>query len=730
MKRTKMLYLFIYGLALINALTLVAVGSSEVLMGTYTCENQNFLGSGSMYNSTSPIDALTHLVFGSSGISMGNNTEHEKAFDPRSMNLSVKPGDDFYEYAEGAWIKNHTVPADKSRYGEFDIVRDKTYDQVKEIVESASNNNSAKEGSLEQKIGEFYRVGMDNTTLEKQHLDPIKNELKMIDNISNASDLQAVSTQMMDNGMDPFFSIYAAPDKKNSKITIATITQGGLGLPERGFYLRQDNESIKTRDQYMTHVAKVFVFLGDSPEVAKNNAKTVMRIETRLANASFNSVDDGDEVKTYNKMSLEELQAFAPSMDWALLFRVFGCPNISEINVRNPSFFKELSKALQDESIDDWKTFLRWKLILGTSPYLSSELEEEHFNFYGKYLKGQKEMKPRWKRVIDMENSAIGEIIGRVYVDRYFDENSKTRMQEMVSNLKIAFRERIQNLVWMEPETKKKALMKLEAVDVQVGYPDEWLNYSELEVKNDSYVKNAMRAANFKFHHGPIGLDRIGKPVDRKLWEMNPQEVNAYADYNKISIYFPAGILQPPFFNKDADDAVNYGAIGAVIGHEMTHLFDSQGRKFDASGNLTDWWTQKDADNFNKNTEVIVDEYNRFEVQPGLYVNSNLTLAENVADFGGLTMAYHAYKLSSKGKPEIIDGFAGDQRFFLSFAQIWRESHTEEYLRMQTLIDTHSPTKFRVNGVVFNIPEFYTAFPDVKPGDKLYRPEKDRPVIW
>jgi len=729
MKRRRVLYLFICGLALNNALTLIAFGSSEVSMDAPTYGNQKVLDPG-VNNPKNPVDALNYFVFSSSVISMGDTTKYEKAFDPRNMNLSVKPGEDFYEYTEGAWIKSHLVPADKSRYGEFDIVRDITYDQVKEILESAANNTSAPEGSPEQKIGEFYRVGMDNTTLEKQHLDPIKDELKMIENISTTSDLQAVSTQMMDNGLDPFFSIYAAPDKNNSKIMIATITQGGLGLPERDFYLRQDNDSVKTRDKYLIHIAKMFGFFGDSPEVAKNNARTVMRIETRLANASFNSVDNLDEVKTYNMMSLEELQAFAPGMDWALLFSVLGCPNISEINVRNPSFFKELSKALQDESIDDWKTFMRWKLITATSPYLSSELEEEYFNFYGKELKGQKEMKPRWKRVIDMENNAIGEVIGRLYVDRYFDENSKTKMQEMVSNLKMAFRERIQNLVWMEPETKKKALMKLDAVDVQVGYPDEWLNYSELEVKSDSYVKNSMRAANFKFHHGPNGLDKIDKPVDYKLWEMNPQEVNAYADYNKISIYFPAGILQPPFFNKDADDAVNYGAIGAVIGHEMTHLFDSQGRKFDASGNLTDWWTQKDAENFNKNTEVLVDEYSKFEVQPGLYINSNLTLAENVADFGGLTMAYHAYKLSSKEEPEVIDGFTGDQRFFLSFTQIWRESHTEEYLRTQTLIDTHSPAKFRVNGVVFNVPEFYKAFPDVKSGDKLYRSENKRPLIW
>lgn len=678
------------------------------------------------------INVLIFVAFGSSETSMGDTiiSEHEKAFDPESMNLSIKPGDDFYEYAEGAWIKNHPVPADKSRYGEFAIVEDRNYDRVKGVVESAANNTSASEGSLEQKIGKFYSVGMNNATLEKQRLDPIKGKLKMIDEISNISDLQTVSAQMMEYGINPFFSIYAAPDKKNSKFMIATLTQGGLGLPDRDFYFRQDNESIKIREQYLTHITKMFILLGDNPKTAENNARTVMRIETRLANASFTNVADRDEVKTYNKMSLEELQAFAPGLNWSCLFTVLGCPDVTEVNVRNPSFFKELSTALQDENVADWKIFLRWKLILATSPYLSSDLEEEHFDFYGKKLNGKQEMEPRWKRVIDAENNAIGEAIGRVYVDRYFDPSSKARMEEIVSNLKKAFRERIQNLAWMEPETKKKALIKLEALDVQVGYPDEWLNYSELDVKNDSYVMNILRGSKFKFHHGPTGINKIGKPVDRKLWEMNPQETNAYADYNKVIVVFPAGILQPPFFNKDADDAVNYGAIGAIIGHEMTHHFDSQGRKFDASGNLTDWWTSKDADNFNKNTEFLVDEYNGFNVLPGLYVNGNLTLPENVADFGGLTVAYHAYKLSLKEEPEMIDGFTGDQRFFLSFTQVWRESDTNESLRTLALTDTHAPSKFRVNGVVFNVPEFYKAFPSVKPSDKLYRSEIERPVIW
>ena len=676
------------------------------------------------------INALTLVAYGSSEISMGNmNTSgDEKGFDPGSMNLSVNPGDDFYEYADGAWIKSHPVPADKSRYSEFDIVADRTNDRIKTIVENAANNTSAPEGSLEQKIGEFYRVGIDNATRDKQRLDPIRGKLKLIDNISNTSDVQAVSTQMLDNGINPLFSMRAVPDKKNNKVIIISLVQGGLGLSDRDLYFGQDNISKNTREIYQAHIARMFVYLGDSPEVAEDNAKTVMRIETRLANASFNNVDEQNVTKTYNKMSLEELQAFAPGINWSRLFSDLGRPDVAEVNVRTPPFFKELSTALEGESVADWKTFLRWKLIFATSPYLSSDLEEEHFSVTRTNF--NQTMQPRWKRVIDVENNAMGEAIGHIYVDRYFDPSSKAEVQEIVSNLKQAYRERIQNLTWMDPETKQKALMKLEVLEVQVGYPDEWLNYSELEVKNDSYVNNTFRASKFYFHHGPLGLERIGKPVDRNLWLMNPQDTNAYAYQRQIITVFPAGILQPPFFDKDADDAVNYGTIGFLIGHEMTHHFDSQGRKFDANGNLTDWWTPEDADNFENSTRILVDEYNKFEVLPGLYINGNLTLGENIADFGGLTIAYHAYKHSSKGEPEMIDNFTGDQRFFISFAQVWRESNTEGYLLNEVLTEPHSPSRFRVNGVVYNVPEFYKAFPSIKPVDKLYRPESERPVIW
>ncbi len=654
-----------------------------------------------------------------------------KAFDPANMNLSAKPGDDFYEYVDGAWIKNHPVPSDKPRYGEFVIVGDKTDERVRELVEEAANNTTAEKGSIEQKIGEFYRVGLDNATLDRQGISSLKEELIRIDNISTISDVQNDSAHLTSYYIiDPFFSFYADADPKNTKMMMATLFQSGLGLPDRDYYFRQDNDSIKTRKEYVEHVTKMFILLGDTPEAASKNAQTIMRMETRLANASFTNVENRDPVKTYNRMTMEGIAAFAPGFDWKRFTADLGYPEIKEINVLNPPFIKELGAMMQNESVADWKTFLRWKLISATAQYLSSNFENESFDFNDRKLNGQELMEPRWKRVLDTENVFLGEPIGQTYVRKYFDPESKARMKELVSNLKAAFRSRLRNLTWMGNSTKEKALEKLDTMDVKVGYPDKWRDFSGLEIKNDSYVMNVLRAGNFEFNHGYSGMDKIGEPVDRDLWFTPPQTINAYNDPMKNTIIFPAGILQPPFFNRDADDAINYGAIGAVIGHEMTHGFDDQGRQYDKDGNLTDWWTKEDADKFNNSTRILIDEYSNFKPLPDLHINGNLTLGENIADFGGLTISYHAYHMSLKGEPEKIDGFTGDQRFFLGYAQIWRESVRNEFLRTLVQTNPHAPSRFRVNGALFNIPEFYKAFPEIKPGDKLYRPEDQRPIIW
>ncbi|NPV63565.1 MAG: endothelin-converting protein [Methanotrichaceae archaeon] len=660
----------------------------------------------------------------------GNHND-TRIFDPANMNLSVRPGDEFYEYVNGGWIDSHPVPPDKSSYGEFRVVRDRTDEQVRELVEAAKNNTAAEEGSTEQMIGEFYRVGLDTAALEFQDIGPLEDEISRIDNISTVADVQNVSARLLGYYIiDPFFALFADSDPKNSKMMMATLFQSGLGLPDRDFYFRMDNDSIKTRDDYLEHVARMFILLGDAPEVAQDNARTIMRMETRLANASFTNVENRDPLKTYNRMTLDELSSFAPGYDWKAFVVNIGHPEIREINVMNPPFVKELGAMMQDEDLADWKTFLRWKLISATAPYLSSSFENESFDFNFRKLNGQEQMEPRWKRVLKTETSFLGEPIGQLYVQKYFDWESKARMIDMVANLKKAFRYRLQNLTWMEDSTKEKALEKLDTMDVKVGYPDKWRDFSGLVVKNDSYVMNVLRAGRFEFEHGNYGLDKVGKPVDRDAWFMPPQAVNAYNDPMKNTIVFPAGILQPPFFNRDADDAVNYGAIGVVIGHEMIHGFDDQGRQYDRDGNLTDWWTQEDSDRFNQSTRILVEEYSNFEALPDLYVNGNLTLGENIADFGGLTMSYQAYRISLKEEPEKIDGLSGDQRFFMSYAQIWRESIKDEKLRTLVLTDPHSPTRFRVNGALFNVPEFYQAFPEISPGDRLYRQEDQRPVIW
>ncbi len=663
-------------------------------------------------------------------IAVDTSNNDTLAFDPGNMNTSIHPGDDFYRYVNGRWIEKNPIPSDKTDFSEFVIVGDRTDEQVRRLVEQASNNTSAQK-SLEWKIGRLYSIGMDTNSINRQGTGPLQGELEQIDNITSAADVQKVSTKLLSYYIiDPLFSFYASPDSKNSKVMIATIYQSGLGLPDRDYYLRMDNESAKTREDYLKFVANMSILLGESSSNASKDAQTILRMETRLANASFTNIENRDAVKTYHRMTLSELQELAPEINWTGLIQDVGYPDIEVINVNQPTFIREMGKMIETESADDWKTFLRWKLISATSPYLSSEFENESFEFYGHKLNGQEEMKPRWKRVLGTENQLLGESIGQLYIQQYFDPQSKAKMKEMVKNLKAAFRERLVNLSWMENATKAKALDKLEAMDVQVGYPDEWQDFSRLEISNDSYVMNVLRAGKFQFEHGYSGLDKAGKPVNRKTWFAPPQEVNAYAYFEMNAIFFPAGILQPPFYNALADDAINYGAIGAVIGHEMTHGFDDQGRKFDKNGNLTDWWTEQDEFNFNNSTEVLVGQYDKFEALPGLYVNGNLTLGENIADMGGLTMAYYAFHLTQPNETEKIDGFIADQRFFLGNAQMWRDNIRNESLRTKVLTNPHSPCKFRINGVVFNMPEFYLAFKDIKPGDKLYRPEDERPVIW
>lgn len=651
------------------------------------------------------------------------------AIDTANMDRSVKPGDDFSAYANGNWIKKNPIPADKNARSSFDELFEKNRHDIKAIIIDAASAKDIQPGSNADKIGKFYNSGMDSAAIEKAGVEPLKDFFSRIDAIKTTKDVEATAAYLGTYQIYPFFYLFSSQDSKNSSNVIAQIYQSGIGLPERDYYFNNDDATKKLREKYVNHVKKMFILLNDDSVTAAKNAATIMRMETQLAKASFTNVEDQDPIKTYNKYNIADLSKLVSQIDWAGYLKLIGYPSISEINVYQPPYLKELNSMLKDEKADDWKTFLRWHLINSTASYLGNAFVTENFDFYGKALSGQEKMEPRWKRVLDVTSGSLGEVIGQLYVEKYFPPQAKQKMTDLVANLKSSLRDRITKLTWMGASTKQEALAKLDNMRVKVGYPDKWRDYSGLNIVAGPYIENILNSQAFEFRYT---MDKIGKPVDKTEWGMTPQTVNAYYNPNMNEIVFPAGILQPPFFNLDADDAVNYGAIGLVIGHEMTHGFDNMGRQFDKDGNLRDWWTKEDSKAFEEKSAMLIDQYNHYEVLDSLFVNGKFTLGENIADLGGATVAYNAYLLSLAGKesPKPIDGFTNFQRFFLAYAQVWRNNMRPEEIRRRVKIDEHSPAKVRINGVVYNMPEFYAAFPDVKSGDKLYRPEDKRPVIW
>ena len=646
--------------------------------------------------------------------------------DSANMDKSVKPGVNFYQYANGNWIKKNPVPDEFSRYSAFEILQEKSNADLKGILEEASKDTKAV--GNKKKTGDFYASGMDSVKIEKDGIKPLAEEFALINAIKTKEDLQKEIAHLHTEGINPLFHVFSGQDDKNSDMEIAQISQGGLGLPDRDYYLKKDPRSTEIREGYKKHLIKMFTLLGDDDAKANQNTEDIITIETKLADSSWTRVEMRNPVKTYNMYKLEDLQKKSPEMNWKVYFTNIGVPNPGNINVRQPSFFENMSRIMKEVSIDKWKTYLRWNLIRNCSSFLSSNFEKESFDFYSKVLSGKTKMQPRWKRVLRAVNSEMGEALGQVYVEKYFPAESKTMMVELVNNLKASLKERIQNLTWMSKETKAAALAKLEAMNVKIGYPDKWRDYSKLSVSRDSYVKNIIASDKFDFE---FTMSKVGKPVDRQEWGMTPQTVNAYYSPNMNEIVFPAAILQPPFFNKDADAAVNYGGIGAVIGHEMTHGFDDQGRQFDKKGNLSDWWTNTDADNFTKQTAVLVNQYDNFKILDTLHVNGKLTLGENIADFGGITVSLNALKSVWKktGDNTKIDGFTPLQRFFLSYAQVWRLTIRDKDQMRKLKEDVHSPGIARTNAVVRNVPEFYTAF-DIKPTDPLYLAPDKRANIW
>jgi predicted metalloendopeptidase len=652
--------------------------------------------------------------------------ENAKPIDPSNMDPSVKPADDFFLYANGGWIKRTEIPPEQSRWGSFNQLIDHNYDALHAIAEKASKAKSSEADT--QKVGDFYASGMDEKTIEAMRTKPLQDELSKIDNMKERQDVLKEIAHLHVNGVNAFFNFGAGQDDKDSTREIAQARQGGLGMPDRDYYTKDDDASKKLRDQYVAHVTKMLTLLGEPAEKAGADAKKILALETSLAQASRTRVELRDPQKNYNKMTPSELQTLTPDWKWDDYLKEIGLTTPGDIDVHQPDFFKAVNTAFTSTSLDDWKTYLRWHLINAAAPALSSDFVNEDFNFKETTLRGTKQIKPRWKRVIISEDGEIGEALGKLYAAEYFPPQAKARALELISNVKEALADRIKALEWMDEPTKKAALEKLAAFQVKIGYPDKWRDYSTLRIDRGPFALNELRAENFESKRQ---LNKIGKPVDRTEWGITPPTVNAYYNPKMNEIVFPAGILQPPFFYAKADDAVNYGGIGCVIGHEMTHGFDDQGRQYDKVGNLTDWWSPQSAEEFKKRSEAIVAQYNEYEPLPGLHVNGALTQGENIADIGGVKIAFMAFKKAQakKGPQPKIDGFTPEQRFFLGYAQIWRGNQRDEDLKLQLNTNPHSPGKYRTIIPLSNFDEFQKAF-DIPDGSPMIRPVSERVNIW
>ena len=650
-----------------------------------------------------------------------------KVLDPANIDKSVRPGDNFFLYANGSWLKTNPIPASETRWGSFNELQENNYRALHELLESAANNKSAAKGSKEQKVGDFYRSGMDSVAINKAGIAPLKGLLDRIDKVKNAKGLLAEVTLSHTQGIGPLFSFGISPDDKNVTKEICQFFQGGLGLPDRDYYFNKDARTTKIRDAYQLYIPKMLMLMGEKEADAKKDAAAIYKLETALAKASMTRVEMRDPYKLYNKYSISGLNKLTPGIDWKEMFKNLKVKGEDSCIVGTPNFFKELDKQLKATPIDVWKKYLKFHLVSSMAPYLSSEFDQARFDFYGKTVRGQQEQKVRWKRVLSMVDGNVGELLGQMYVDKNFKPEAKKRMLDLVNNLQETYADRIKKLDWMSDSTKQKALVKLHTFMKKIGYTDKWKDYSSLEIVGNDYVKNILAASAFEYDYE---LSKLGRPVDKTEWGMTPPTVNAYYNPAFNEIVFPAGILQYPFFDQNADDAVNYGGIGGVIGHEMTHGFDDQGRQYDADGNLKDWWSEEDAKHFTAKADVVVKQFNNYVVLDSTHVNGELTEGENLADLGGIAIAYQAFKKTPQYQNDvIIDGFTPAQRFFLSWAQVWRANTRPEEMASRIMTDPHSPSELRCNGPLSNMNAFYKAF-DIKEGDKMYRPKSERAKVW
>ena len=645
----------------------------------------------------------------------------------KDIDTKVAPCTNFYQYADGGWLASNPIPPAYPEWAQFNELAERNRTILRQILEKDAADTHASPGSNERKLGDFYASCMDRKMVEAEGVKPLEPEFGRIAAIHDSASLEAEIARLQEMGVDALFEFGSEQDFKNSQMEIGDAEQGGLGLPNRDYYTKQDAKSKEIRAKYVAHVAKMFELLGDKPQAAVQEAQTVMALETRLAEASMTPAAMRDPKAVYHKMDLAQLKMLTPDFSWDNYFREAGHPAMDSINVGEPDFFKEMNKDLASQPVDDWKTYLRWHLIDEAAPYLSKSFVEENFNFDGRVLEGTEQILPRWKRCVAAANQAMGMVLGKEYVQKTFPPQAKARALKMVDNLIAALHSDISTLDWMGPATRRQALAKLQLVMKKIGYPAKWRDYSALRITRGPYVDNMRRAEAFEFHRE---VNKIGKPVDRTEWEMTPPTVNAYYDPSMNEIVFPAGILQPPFFNSKADDASNYGAMGAVIGHELSHGFDDEGRQFDAQGNLVNWWTPEDLKRFDERASCIVKQFDSYVVEDSLHENGKLVEGESIADLGGMTIAYAAFQRTTEAQSHTkIDGSTPDQRFFLSFAQIWAANVRPQYARLLVSTDPHPIPRFRVMGPLSNTPAFARAF-NCKPGDPMVRPPAERCRIW
>lgn len=647
--------------------------------------------------------------------------------DLANMDTTVSAGTDFFRYACGGWNDAHPLTAEYSRYGTFDELFENSQKQLRELIEglAAQKNNQA--GSAAQKIGDLYNMAMDSVTLNKQGAEPVKAMLDKIAGMKDQSEIVPMMTEMAHIGIGTYFHSYVYADPKNSSLNIFQMGQGGINLGEKEYYLDTDSITQNIREQYKLYIGKLFQLAGFSEADAQQKVADVMEIETAIAKVSRSATELRDPEANYHKMSFDELKKTIAGIDWDAYMKGLGIQAPAELNVEQVEPIQEVARLMNTLPLSKHVSYLEYNLLDAAASCLSDDFVAARFDFYGKVLSGRQVNQPRWKRAVNSVNGMLGELVGEMYVEKYFPAAAKERMVKLVKNLQTALGERIDAQEWMSDSTKIRAHEKLATFHVKVGYPDKWKDYSKLEIKNDSYWANVCRASEWGFNDM---YSRIGKPVDKDEWLMTPQTVNAYYNPSTNEICFPAAILQPPFFNMEADDAANYGAIGVVIGHEMTHGFDDQGRQFDKDGNLTDWWAPGDADRFKERAQVMVDFFNKIEVLPGLQANGELTLGENLADHGGLNVAYLAFQNATKDAPlGVVDGFTPEQRFFLAYATLWAGNIRDEQIRVYTKSDPHSLGKWRVNGALPHIQAWYDAF-HITPSDPLYVAPENRVNVW